>query len=71
MKEQDTTTDTRRRDPIVEEVREIRQEHARKFNYDPEAIVEDLRRHQAEGKFKVVSFPAQRLDDKRKAQHSR
>lgn len=65
MKEQDATTDTRRHDPMVEEVREIWQKHARKFNYNPGAIVEDLRRHQVGGKYKVVSFPARRLEDRR------
>ena len=32
--------------PIVEEVRRIRDEHARKFNYDLHAICEDFRRKQ-------------------------
>ncbi len=31
-------------DPIVEEVRRIRQEYAARFNYDPSAIVEDLKK---------------------------
>ena len=33
------------KDPIVEEVRKIRQEHAAKFNYDLKAICEDIRRY--------------------------
>ena len=52
----------RRRDPIVEEVREIRQDHARKFDYDPEAIFEDLKRYQGESEREVVSFPPKRLE---------
>ena len=35
-------------DPIVEEVRRIRQEHAAQFNYDLDAIVADVRRSEAE-----------------------
>ena len=31
-------------DPIIQEVRRIRQEHAAKFDYDPEAIFADLKR---------------------------
>jgi hypothetical protein len=31
-------------DPIVEEVRRFRDEHARKFNYDLDAIFDDLKR---------------------------
>ena len=52
----------RRRDPIVEAVREIRQEHARKFDYDPKAIFEDLKRYQEESKREVVLFPPKHLE---------
>ena len=44
-------------DPIVEEVREIRNAHARKFNYDLNAIAADLRKQQQAGKGKIVSLP--------------
>ena len=30
-------------DPIVDEVRRIRDAHAAKFNYDPEAIFRDIK----------------------------
>jgi hypothetical protein len=33
-------------DPIVDEVRRVRDELARKFNYDVHAIFEDLRKRQ-------------------------
>jgi len=33
-------------DPIVEEVRNVREAHARKFNYDLQAIVADLKKQQ-------------------------
>lgn len=32
------------KDPIVEEVRRIRQEHAARFDYDLQAIFDDLKR---------------------------
>lgn len=44
-------------DPIVEEVRKVRDEHAKKFNYDLEAIAADLRKQQKAGKRKFVTLP--------------
>ena len=41
-------------DSIVEEVRKIRDEHARKFGYDLAAICADIRRHQAECGRRIV-----------------
>ncbi len=35
-------------DPIVEELRVIRREHVKRFNSDPQAIFEDLKRQEAE-----------------------
>ncbi len=35
-------------DPIVEEIRKYRDEHARKFNYDLNRICEDFRKHREE-----------------------
>lgn len=35
-------------DPIIEEVRKHRDEHARKFNYDLNLICEDFRNHRAQ-----------------------
>ena len=61
MSEQQTKA-KRRRDPIIEEVREIRQKHARQFDYDPKAIFEDLKRYQEESEQETVSFPPKRLD---------
>ena len=43
-------------DPIVEEVRKVRQEHAARFNYDLRAIFEDIRRRQVQSGHPVVSF---------------
>lgn len=44
-------------DPIVEEVRQVRQEYVRQFNYDLRAIAADLRRQEQEQPERLVSFP--------------
>jgi hypothetical protein len=43
-------------DPIVEEVRAIRDAHAKKFNYDLKAIAADLKKRQKAGKRRVVTL---------------
>ena len=43
-------------DPMVEEVRKVRNAHARKFNYDLQAIVADLRNQQKASKRKFVTL---------------
>ena len=43
------------RDPIVEEIRRIRQEHAKRFGYDLDAIFEDLREKERKSRRKIVS----------------
>ena len=48
-------------DPIVAEVRRIREEHAEKFGYDLEAIVADLQAREAQSEDVFVSFPAKRI----------
>jgi hypothetical protein len=65
MTVQDVEKSKRHRDPIVEAVREVRQRHAREFDYDPEAIFQDLKRYQNEKEYEVVSFPARRLANTR------
>ncbi len=47
-------------DPIVEEVRRIRDAYARSFNYDLDAICSDLQEKQKRGKRRVVSLPPKR-----------
>ena len=44
-------------DPIVEEVRRIRREYARQFDYDLHAIAADLRRYEREHPERLVTFP--------------
>lgn len=48
------------KDPIVESVREAREEHAKKFNYDLHEICEDLRSKQKGCGHEVVSLPPKR-----------
>ncbi len=48
-------------DPIVAEVRRIREEHAEKFDYDLEAIVADLQAREEQSEDVFVSFPAKRV----------
>ena len=48
------------KDPIVEEVRAIREAYASRFNHDLKAMCDDLRRKQEASGRKVVSYPAKR-----------
>ena len=45
------------RDLIVEEIRRYRDEYAKRFNYDLQAIYRDLKEKQEKSGRKVVSFP--------------
>lgn len=47
-------------DPIVEEVRKARDEYAKKFGYDLDAICQDLQEKQQQPDRKIVSFPPKR-----------
>ncbi len=49
------------KDPVVEEVRKIRDEYARSFDYDLGKICEDLRKQQAGSGREVVSLPPKKL----------
>lgn len=44
-------------DPIVEEVRRIREEYAARFDYDPAAIAEDLKEQRKHYADRLVSLP--------------
>lgn len=45
------------RDPIVEEIRQWRQQYAAKFNHDLKAICQDLRERQQKSGRQVVTLP--------------
>jgi hypothetical protein len=50
------------RDPIVEEVRNARQAHAKKFNHNLAAICKDLKRIESECGLSVISLPPRLLN---------
>jgi hypothetical protein len=54
------------KDPIVEETRKIRQQHAKQFNYDLRAIVDDLRKQQERSGRKYVRFEPRRPSEAKK-----
>ena len=47
-------------DPIVEEVRRVREEHAARFDYDLERIFQDLKEQERQSGREVVSLPPKR-----------
>jgi hypothetical protein len=44
-------------DPIVEEVRRVRDAHAAMFNYDLDAIFQDIKEQEKKSGLKYVSYP--------------
>lgn len=48
-------------DPIVEEVRKVREAYAANLNYDLEAIFQDLKRQERESGRTFVSYPPRRI----------
>jgi hypothetical protein len=47
-------------DPIVEEIHQIRLEHAQKFKFDLHAIYQDLKKHENANSQRVVALPIKR-----------
>jgi hypothetical protein len=45
------------RDQIIEELHKVREEYARQFNFDINAICKDFQEKQAQSGREVVSFP--------------
>lgn len=59
-------------DPIVEEIHRVREEYAAEFNFDVDAMFEDLNRKQSQSDRRIVSFakdgkPKQDVDEKKVA----
>ncbi len=52
-----------KKDPIVEEVRQIRDAHAARFNYNLKAICKDLKTKETDCGHPLVSFPPKLLSD--------
>ena len=49
-------------DPIVDEVRRIRDAHAARFNYDLDAIFRDIKEQEKKSGRKFVSFPPRKVE---------
>lgn len=47
-------------DPIVDEVRQVRDEYSKKFEYDLDSICRDLQKKQERPGKQIVSFPPKR-----------
>lgn len=47
-------------DHLVEEIHQIRQEYAKQFNYDWQAMFEDLKAHERNSQQRIVSRPRPR-----------
>lgn len=52
------------KDPINEEIHKYRAEHARKFNFDLDAICKDLKEQSSN--LKTVRLPAKRISNENK-----
>src|SRR5215471_18455301 len=55
------------KDPVVEEVRAIRDAYAKQFNYNLEAIYCDLKEQEAKSEREMVSLPPKRIEPKKRA----
>ena len=44
-------------DPIVEEIRQVREEHAAKFKHDLQAIYQDIKEQEKKSERAFVSYP--------------
>lgn len=56
-------------DPIVAEVRQAREQHTARFNFDLEAIYQDLKEQEASGGRQVMAFPPRKRHHTRTAPH--
>ncbi|GAA6614649.1 hypothetical protein [Scytonema sp. NUACC26] len=45
------------KDEVLEEIYKIREEHAKSFNYDLQAICDDLRKKQEKSGRQIISVP--------------
>ena len=54
------------KNPIVEEIRAIRDAYAKQFNYDLEAIYRDLKEQETRSGREVVSLPPQRIESEKR-----
>jgi hypothetical protein len=57
-------------DPIVDEVRRVRDAHAAMFNYDLDAIFQDIKEQERTSGLTFVSYPPRRIEPNRALQPS-
>ena len=50
------------KDPVVEEIRAIRDAYAKQFNYDIEAICRDIKEQEIQSGRKTISLPPKRCN---------
>ncbi len=50
------------KDEFIEEVRKVRDEYAAKFDYDLDAIYEDIKKQEKKSKRKIVSLPSKKVE---------
>ena len=55
-------------DPIVDEVRRIRDAHAARFNYDLDAIFQDIKEQERKSKLQFVAPPTNRVEPEQELQ---
>ena len=49
-------------DPIVDEVRKVRDAHAARFNYDLDAIFRDIKENEERSGLTFVTYPPRRVE---------
>lgn len=49
-------------DPIIDEIRQVRDAHAARFNYDLDAIFRDIKEQEKKSGRKFVSFPPRKIE---------
>ena len=59
--------ETTQPDPIIAELRTVRDTHAARFNYDVGAIFQDIRAMQEMSAREYVRYPARRVEEARDA----
>jgi hypothetical protein len=58
-------------DPIVDEVRRVRDAHAAMFNYDLDAIFQDIKEQEKKSGLKFVSYPPRKTEPNQALQPTR
>ena len=58
------------KDEIIEEIHRVREEIARKYNFNVRAMLEDLQKQQSETRHEYVSFAPQKVKKKVSARNN-